>query len=380
MDLQHGRNHPMRINYNATAMVAVNALNKNDNAVSKSTERLSSGLKINRAKDNPSGYALSRRMKAQLEGLKQAGDNTSDGINIIETADGALGEIHDMLQRINELAVKSANGTWSDSDRKLMDEEVQQLKNEIERVSETTEFNGQKLLNGSFDLKGYTNNIDVKVSGYSDSVEKGIYKFTFNGISFDADGNINAKLEDITVTSDAQNTVSDVSVAGVTENRITLVGSKGFEISFDLTSGYTGTEFEADVTGLGAMTLQVGANEGQVLDLCIPDAGIKGLALHGEDVLTSENALKMIDTVSGAITKISSIRSKLGAYQNRLESTSTMLDITEENMTEAFSGITDVDMSEEYTNYSTYQILTQASTSVLAQANERPSQVLQLLQ
>ena len=371
----------MRINYNATAMVAVNALNKNDNAVSKSTERLSSGLKINRAKDNPSGYALSRRMKAQLEGLKQAGDNTSDGINIIETADGALGEIHDMLQRINELAVKSANGTWSDSDRKLMDEEVQQLKNEIERVSETTEFNGQKLLNGSFDLKGYTNNIDVKVSGYSDSVEKGIYKFTFDNIDLDAEGNIITKLEDIALTSNTQNSASDVNVASVTENRITLVGSKGFEISFDINNkDVNGVEFEVDVTGLGAMTLQVGANEGQVLDLCIPDAGIKGLALHGEDVLTSDNALKMIDTVSDAITKISSIRSKLGAYQNRLESTSTMLDITEENMTEAFSGITDVDMSEEYTNYSTYQILTQASTSVLAQANERPSQVLQLLQ
>ena len=377
----------MRINYNATAMVAVNALNKNDSAVSKSTERLSTGLKINRAKDNPSGYALSRRMKAQLEGLKQASDNTSDGINIIETADGALGEIHDMLQRINELAVKASNGTWSDSDRKLIDEEVQQLKDEIQRVSETTEFNGQKLLNGSFDLKGYTNNINVKVSGYSEQVEKGIYEFTFNGLNFDDEGNITTPIDQITVKSDTNESdiAKNVSISKVLENRITLTGSKGFEISFDVSKDYVdatgnGTAFEVDVTGLGAMTLQVGANEGQVLDLNIPDVGIKGLGIRQQDVLTSDNALQMIDAVSDAITKVSSFRSKLGAYQNRLESTSTMLDITEENMTEAFSGITDVDMSEEYTSYSTYQILTQASTSVLSQANERPSQVLQLLQ
>ncbi|MGN0413830.1 MAG: flagellin [Lachnospiraceae bacterium] len=377
----------MRINYNATAMVAVNALNKNDSAVSKSTERLSTGLKINRAKDNPSGYALSRRMKAQLEGLKQAGDNTSDGINIIETADGAMGEIHDMLQRINELAIKSANGTWSDSDRTMMDEEVQQLKDEIQRVSETTEFNGQKLLNGSFDLKGYTTDINVKVSSYSEYVEKGIYKFSFEGLVFDEDGNITTPIDQITVnTADNENDIAKgATISNVLENRITLAGSKGFEISFDIYKDYvdatgSGAPFEVDVTGLGAMTLQVGANEGQVLDLSIPDVGTKGLGIRQQDVLTSDNALQMIDAISDAIAKVSSIRSKLGAYQNRLESTSTMLDITEENMTEAFSGITDVDMSEEYTSYSTYQILTQASTSVLSQANERPSQVLQLLQ
>ena len=223
----------MRINYNATAMVAVNALNKNDSAVSKSTERLSTGLKINRAKDNPSGYALSRRMKAQLEGLKQASDNTSDGINIIETADGALGEIHDMLQRINELAVKASNGTWSDSDRKLIDEEVQQLKDEIQRVSETTEFNGQKLLNGSFDLKGYTNNINVKVSGYSEQVEKGIYEFTFNGLNFDDEGNITTPIDQITVKSDTNESdiAKNVSISKVLENRITLTGSKGLRLA-----------------------------------------------------------------------------------------------------------------------------------------------------
>ena len=137
---------------------------------------------------------------------------------------------------------------------------------------------------------------------------------------------------------------------------------------------------EVDVTGLGAMTLQVGANEGQVLDVRIPDVGIKALGIESTDVLTSDNALAAIDEVGGALAKLSSVRSRIGAYQNRLEATISSVDVTTENMTEAFSGITDVDMSEEYTAYSTNQILTQASTSVLAQANERPSQVLQLLQ
>ena len=160
----------MRINYNATAMLAVNALNKNDSNLSVSTGKLSSGYKINRSKDDPSGYALSRKMRAQLEGLMQARDNSDTGVNIIKAVDGALSEMHDMLQRINELAIKGSTGTLSDGDRELADEEVQKLKEEIQRVSETFEFNGQKLLDGSFQLKGYTKNINVKIAGYDERV------------------------------------------------------------------------------------------------------------------------------------------------------------------------------------------------------------------
>ena len=140
----------MRINYNVSAMLSNNALSTNDDLLSKSLERLSSGLKINHAKDNPAGLAMSKRMNAQIEGLSVANQNASDGVSIIEIADGAMTEISEMLQRINELSVKAANGTMTDDDRATIQDEVAQLKEEITRISDTTEFNGQKLLNGEF--------------------------------------------------------------------------------------------------------------------------------------------------------------------------------------------------------------------------------------
>lgn len=157
----------MRINYNVSAMLSNNALSTNDDLLSKSLERLSSGLKINHAKDNPAGLAMSKRMNAQIEGLSVANQNASDGVSIIEIADGAMTEISEMLQRINELSVKAANGIMTDDDRATVQDEVKQLKEEITRISDVTEFNGQKLLNGEYDLKGYTNKQEVKVNYYS---------------------------------------------------------------------------------------------------------------------------------------------------------------------------------------------------------------------
>ena len=166
----------MRINYNVSAMLANNALANNDNLLAQSLERLSSGLKINHAKDNPAGLAMAKRMNAQIEGISIAGQNASDGVSVIEIADGALGEVSDMLQRMNELAVKSANGTMTDTDRETIQEEIAQLKEEVVRISETTEFNGQKLLNGEFDLKGYCNRTDIKVNSYSEEVPVKTYE------------------------------------------------------------------------------------------------------------------------------------------------------------------------------------------------------------
>lgn len=153
----------MRINYNASAMRANNSLNIADRRVSKSMEKLSSGLKVNSAKDNPSGYAIARRMNAQIEGISVATQNANTGINIIETADGALSEVHDMLQRMNELAVKGATGTLTTTDRETLNQELTQLKEEVVRVAEDTEFNGQPILDGSFDLKGYTNDLNARL-------------------------------------------------------------------------------------------------------------------------------------------------------------------------------------------------------------------------
>ena len=149
-------------------MLSNNALANNDSLLAQSLERLSSGLKINHGKDNPAGLAMAKRMNAQIEGLSQATDNANDGISVIEIADGAMSEISDILQRMNELAIKAANGTMSDSDKATVQDEVSQLKEEITRIAETTEFNGQKLLNGEFELKGYVyGDVNVKVASYS---------------------------------------------------------------------------------------------------------------------------------------------------------------------------------------------------------------------
>lgn len=426
----------MRINYNATAMLAVNALNKNDENLSVSTGKLSSGYKINRAKDNPSGYAMSKKMRAQLEGLMQARDNADTGINILKAVDGALSEVHDMLQRISELSIKASTGTLSDGDRALVDEEVQKLKEEIQRTAETFEFNEQKLLDGSFQLKGYTNNNEVKVAGYDERMASGVYQLdlsVFNNPDlFDAKGNLveaafttpttadNPVLK-VTVRADPENetlaaapgttfpdgfdktvevpnksgekiqvtypdgtTTTDAIVSKVNGNIVTLEGGSGFKVNLDIRKDFPDPALvnpvEIELTGLGPMTIQIGANEGQELNVEIPEVGIQGLGIQNINTKTKEDALTAINKVSDAIDQLSAIRSKLGAYQNRLEAIVTSNEINHENMTGAYSNILDTDMAEEYTAYATHQVLSQASTSVLAQANERPSQVLQLLQ
>ena len=383
----------MIINYNVSYMIANNALARNDSALSKSLERLSSGYKINHAKDNAAGLAMSRRMNAQLKGLDVAGDNANDGISIVEIADGAMSEVHDILQRMNELAVKSSNGTLSDEDRSMIDEELQALNDEIERIGETTQFNGQNLLDGSFDLKGYTNTEAVSVDYYQEGMKYGEYTLGVIRAEFDQDGFLTkvtnedgSKIESIT---DPDGKTVKIDKVSFRYDEVTLSGKDGFEIKMTLNkdamtadgTGYkTDKNLQLNLTGIGSMTLQIGANEDQTLELRMPPITKKNLGLSHTDVLTEESANAAIDEIADAISFVSSIRSSLGAYQNRLEHTTTNLDVTSENMTSAYSRIMDVDMATEMTKYSSLQVISQAATSMLAQANERPSQVLQLLQ
>ena len=373
----------MRINYNVSAMISNNALSTSDDLLAKSLERLSSGLKINHAKDNPAGLAMAKRMNAQLEGLSKATENASDGISVIETADGALSEIHAMLQRMNELAVKSSTGSITDGDRQNIQDEVTELCDEIERIANNTEFNSQKILNGEFDVKAYADNEDIVVSYCSSEVSVDEYVITGASVTYDAFGNI----ESFTGTFNGV-TLDDVNGIYKTEikdNLVTIKGDMGFEMQLDLNgvakAGTTNIgNVNVDVTGLGPMPLQIGANEGQVLEVRIPEVSLRNMGIKDLNLGTQASSRDAIDRLDGAIAYISSVRSKLGAYQNRLESSVNNLDITSENMTAAYSRIMDVDMAEEMTQYTTYQILAQAGTSMLAQANERPSQVLQLLQ
>lgn len=385
----------MRINYNVSAMLANNALANNDNALSASLERLSTGFKVNHAKDNPAGLAMAKRMNAQIIGLGVANDNASDGISVIEIADGAMSEVSSMLQRISELTIKASNGTTTDDDRAIIQNEIAELKEEIERVKDTTQFNGQNLLDGTFNVKGYTNDEHIKVSTFSEKTPKG--KYTVNSITFqdevDADGNPtgNKLVTNIQLGGDfpaGAKAVPDGVNETVAENGfVTIKGSDGFELQLDLNDAPDGTvpvapktSLEIEVTDVGPMRLQIGANEGQILEVEIPPVSLRNMGIENIDVSTEKGAKEAMSRMEGAIGFVSSIRGKLGAYQNRLESTVNSLDISEESMTAAYSRLMDVDMAEEMTQYTTNQVLTQAGTSMLAQANERPSQVLQLLQ
>ena len=383
----------MRINYNVSAMLSNNALSNSEDLLAKSLERLSSGLKINHAKDNPAGLAMGKRMNAQIEGLSVANQNASDGISITEIADGALTEVSEMLQRMNELSVKAANGVMTDEDRATVQDEIAQLKEEITRIADTTEFNGQKLLNGEFDFKGYTNNLEVKVNSYSKEVTAKTY--SIDSITLEKEivdgvetGNYLVDLDSLNLGTD----FPDGTTATAKDNLITLEGEGGFEMVLDVSevnfggantvtfSAAGGNGLVIDATGIGAMRLQIGANETQILAVDIPTISLQNMGIEEIDVSTQEGAGDAIYRLDGAIKYVSKVRGRLGAYQNRLESSVNSLDVTSENMTAAYSRIMDVDMAEEMTYYTTYQVMTQAGTSMLAQANERPSQVLQLLQ
>ncbi len=371
----------MKINYNVSAMLTNNALANNDSFFAQSLERLSSGLKINHAKDNPAGLAISKRMNAQIKGTGIANQNASDGVSIIETADGALTEITEMIQRMNELCVKACNGTITDEDRQVIQAEVGQLKDEIERVSQNTEFNSQPLLNGEFDVKGYTNEETITVNTFSEETAAKVYTIDSLTISEykDEAGNIQKRVDGISLGENFPETMEQYKVD---DSFLILKGANNFEIKLDLKEAKAGNYqgLKVDITEIGPMRLQIGANEGQILSVRIPEVSLRNMGIDEIDLSTEEGANDALSRMSGALAYISNARGTLGAYQNRLESTVNSLDITEENMTSAYSRIMDVDMAEEMTNYTTYQVLTQAGTSMLAQANERPSMVLQLLQ
>lgn len=470
----------MRINYNAPAMRAHNALNIADNRVAASLQKLSSGYKVNSAKDNPSGYAIGRRMNTQITGVGVGRQNANTGISIIETADGALAEVHEMLQRMNELAVKGETGTLTTDDRMMLDQELQQLKAEVTRIAKDTEFNGQTLLDGSFELKGYVkNDMAVKVGYYSDEVLDKEYTIDSLTVFYDEKGKIDLDRTKASFVP-GSNFPKGVELSSVGENCVTITDTKGFEMTLDidryavrssdpevivlsdgedLLSGdysmdlqlaydkdgmldtansavnLTGAGFPAgataafddniikitgangfemnirvpetgtanttvnktanisykedevsytgvviDVTGIGSMDTQIGANEGQVLNIRIPTISLQRLGITGAEVTTEEKSADANVAIKGAIAYVSDVRSRLGAYQNRLEHTVSSLDITNENMTASYSRIMDVDISEEMTYYTSQTVVEQAAMSMLAQANERPSQVLQLLQ
>ena len=376
----------MKINYNVSAVVANAALTVNEKKFNVSTERLSTGYKVNHAKENPSGIAIAKRMNAQLKGLSQSKDNASTAVSVVSTAEGALTEIQSMIQRMNELSVQAATGTKTDSDRESIQAEIKELKEEIERMKNDTEFNGKKLLNGDCDLKGYADAKGIKVSYYSDETPVANYKFSLvNPIPLDQDGNVDLKDGSVTLLQDgSENAFPKDAKITYDGDKVTVTAANEFEITFKVDKNVTTTSQDGsislDITGIGAMRVQIGANEGQVLAIRIPEVSLDTLGLSDIDISTQEGAQRAIELSKQANAYISSVRSRIGAYENRLEHTQSSLGVTEENVTRAFSRIMDTDMAEEMTEYANQQVLNQAGISVLTQANQRPAEVLQLLQ
>ena len=520
----------MRLATNISAMQANNALQRAQTALSQSINRLSSGYKINSSKDDAAGCAISEKMRSQIRGLNQADNNASDGISVLQTAEGALSEIQSMLSRIKELAVQAANDVNSDDERSAIQAEIDQINAEIDRISDDTEFNTQSLINGSLQRKVYSNYSGVNQLSITDSFVDGNYGITVtedarqavavaessismsdsdtiaedeagtisvNGYKIDiAEGDSladvmdkivsgfdtiggkafvvdsttndtktngteyagyvpsatssysgkqlvmmtsqygseqkydiscdNQKLADLLGISSAASDEgihvegSDVKAEFTLDsdgNRIgfansAVITTKGTEITvsdvnnksfvidvpgnvaatvFDDTyaskvdgKSQAGSSVAADIvqeaTDAGTMSIHIGANENQVIILDIPEITTYTLKTDNINVMTNYTASQAIETVDEAINKLNEARSKIGAYQNRFDHTESNLGVSVENLTSALSSLIDTDMASEMTEYTSQTVITQAATSILSQANERPSEVLQLLQ
>lgn len=475
-DLERRKGKTMKINRNMSAVIASNQLLRTENKMTKTMERLSTGLKINSAEDNPAGVAISNKMRAQIDALDKAGDNSTDAISVMEIADGALNEVTSIIQRMRELSVQAASGVYTFDDKQAIQSEIAQLRDEVDRVSSNTEFNTKELLDGSSDTRIYTRknlngtteitHSEITRINISDQVPSKVYTVDVTAPAEQAENTIIIPSTDITVDGtisingvsakiEADTTPAELMVqlhdlaeeAGMTMedlggsvkftsvlygssekvsitisnelakemgnipsgdeeyhreefgrdveiatgdgfthpvpsyegNRVYIVDDNGFKMDFSVNPEATLGKYEIDVTEIGTMTIQIGANQYQEMDLRIPEISQESLYLDQIDVAVDGGAEKALNILDEALEKVNSVRSRIGAFQNRLEYASASLAETSENMTAAYSRITDADMATEMTEYAAQSVLNQAGISVLSQANDMPQQVLSLL-
>ena len=408
----------MRIQHNIMAMNAYRNYANNTSSLSKNLEKLSSGYKINRAGDDAAGLAISEKMRAQITGLDKAQDNAKDGISLVQTAEGALTEVHDMLNRMYELAEQSANGTFEDgTDRKQLQKEVDQLKSEINRIADSANFNGIKLLDGSmsatkvtkFNHSATTSSAGVDVSIMADSVFGSTgnridlnFKFaatsstdktgvkvgkdgsvTITVANKDKDGHTAAEIQALLAKAVASGTGVSADMLSAVQNA--TVSGKGITIgtktkaSWATLAGTTGTMS----TNTGApLTLQIGdtSDSFNQLRVGIKDCHVDALGLTDMKIGDQTSAAAALDKIKSAINYVSDVRGTLGATQNRLDHTINNLSVMQENIQDAESTIRDTDVADEMMAYTKNNILIQSAQAMLAQANQVPQGVLQLLQ
>ena len=402
------------VNTNILSLNAQRNLNSSQGALATSLERLSSGLRINSAKDDAAGLAISERFTTQIRGLNQAVRNANDGISFAQTAEGALSTVGDALQRIRELAVQSANDTNSASDRQALNNEVQQLSAEIGRVATSTEFNGARILDGSlqdlFFQVGANQGQTIAVSGVdARSSQLGATEVTSalalsqaeinGGLTFDgaltinvADGSdagldIEVALSGITNFEDAVSAINSAIRDSAASDTTGAVSSAGLTAALRVdnqggTSIVITGAFDAEFTANNAGTVTYTNADGDATDAALFAVGASSEAVNINEINVSsrENAYQTIAAVDGALTQINTLRSELGAVQIRFESTISNLSVSAENLSAARSRIRDADFAAETAELTRSQILQQAGISVLAQANATPQSVLALLQ
>lgn len=394
----------MRINTNLNAMTALNSATKNTALAGSSMEKLSSGLKINKAADNATGLAISEKMRSQIRGLDQASQNTQDGISVVQTAEGAIEEVGNIVQRMRELAVQGANETNTGSDRAKISEELTQLHEEIDRIAESTQFNGKDLLNGANTVRienghkvgqaaagAAQDQVDIEVQDGFDFDDLPELKVKIENGQIKAD-DITGKGYGVSATK-LEKGGTKISEGGI----ITITDSNGKSIKFTAKSEINlQTEAalgkvektQTEISGK-EISLQVGANtsDSQTLKVKIENVSTKSLGLEGDTITKmakegkkgTDAANDMIKSLDKALERVNTSRANLGAMQNRLETTASNLTTSNENLTAAESRIRDVDVAEEMMNLSKLNLINQAAQAMMSQAKSQPEGVMQLL-
>ena len=407
----------MIINHNMASLNTLNSLNANNTTMQKSLAKLSSGLRINTAADDAAGLAISEKMRGQISGLDQASSNAQDSISLLQTAEGALDESTSILQRMRELAVEASSDTLTDSDRTDIKSEFDELIEEIDRIAQTTQFNTKNLLDGSMSEvnKSVTANVSTNTSLNANTLAAStltsLTDASGNSLGIEAGDTISLNyvkdgaLQTTSFTVTTATTLGDLdtgdfTLATATTGTLTATAATGgttsaiYGITYTVTdsdgdkrstvsdtlSSFTQTTAANDLRADGSATVLIGANTGQNLNISIDamDAsslGVKNLTVTSQTA--AEVAISVIDT---ATSMVSAARGKMGAEENRLEHTINNLTTSSENITSAESRIRDVDMAAEMAEYTKLSVINQAATAMLAQANQQPQQVLQLLQ
>lgn len=392
----------MRINQNVEALNAWRSLSTTNTEMGKSLEKLSSGFRINRAADDASGLVISQGLRAQVSGLRQATRNAQDGISVVQTAEGALNEVHSMLNRMRDLAVQAANtGTNDTAARTAAGAEVTALASEIDRISTSTKFGQQSLLNGSFGVTAATKTgfnatgtyTVPATSNFSINVNGGGAK-TVNLVAGSYTGSQLAShmQSAIRTAMTSGGTYTQAQADAVTVDATTVGAGFSLSIKANLANTQTFTLTDGGGTPLAALnltgaitaaagtggTFQVGSNAGDTISVALASVSATGLGVNGLDLVNS--ASTAITALDAAIASVSVTRGNLGATQNRFESTINNLQVTTENLAASESRIRDTDMALEMTQFTRHQVLLQAGTAMLGQANQLPQSVLRLLQ